>query len=216
MSITGNHERDMILMKAIQKAREDGVPQNLAVISLEYVPSDFDLGQDELDAALKMQARLDAMLGDAPPAAEIESESTEPDTAPRLTEDEARARVRNLVEALAQARGNVMALTQTQRHARKRLSDSVTAFQVGAGALKTPEQNAREYIAGEQKLKAMRAAGEIAEEDRGGGPGPSMIDKLAFGRGGKAGTRRDSWRRGAYPASMKGAFVGRPKVPSER
>jgi hypothetical protein len=191
------------------------------VLGLEYLPPDFDLDQHELDAILAHMDGEPIAASDAPPAGEIESESSEPDTAepdtaPRLTQEEAQARLRDLVNSLAQARSRVMSLTQTQRAARERLSVSVTAFQVGAGALKTPEQNAREYIASELELRRAHAAGEIAEEDRGGGPGPSMIDKLAFGRGGKAGTRRDSWRRGAYPASMKGAFVGRPKIPSER
>jgi hypothetical protein len=210
-TVTGSMVRDMMLGGAITRVQAADDPMTIANVGL-LLPDDFCASDEELQAMLAhMNGESVAASDTPPPAAEPDAEAE-----PQLSETEARERVRSLIQQLATARGNVMAMTQTQRHARKRLSDTVTAFQVGAGALKTPEQNAREYIASELALRAARANGELVEEDRGGGPGPSVVDRMAFGHGARHGTRRDSWRRGAYPASMKGAFVGRPKIPSER
>ena len=131
-----------------------------------------------------------------------------------MTMAQAQSRIVALTNQLAQARGDVLTSQQRQRDCRAQLAAAIVSFQSGFAPV-THESNVRAYLKAEAELRAARAArGEVMEQDRGGGPGPSLVDRMAYGRGGAAGTRRDSWRRGSMPSSMRGASL-RPKAPSE-
>src|ERR1700721_2645338 len=103
---TGNDLRDALLMAAIAKAQQDGLPITVPVLELECgLPADYKLGQDELDGMLLSMAPAAEQPTPSKPAAVDAPE----ESAPAITMCEAQDRVVALNNELAQARANVMA-----------------------------------------------------------------------------------------------------------
>jgi len=119
---------------------------------------------------------------------------------------------------LANARVLQITENETERRLRTELAKAVTDFQASFPPI-TREQLMRDVIASEQERKAN---GHPLQPQ--GRPGKSVVDRLAFfGRGGNP--ARGDYRRGAFPASSKGApnfnpargaVAAQPKLPSER
>lgn len=196
-TVTGNELRDTLLIEALVQCRNAGEPMTLPNIQAR-VPDDFNLGLDELDAMLKA-------MEPTPPADEVAAE-------PLVPEDDVRSRVVRLNNEIANERATCLALQERLRDARGRLARNITAFQIAFGAKLDHTANVKAYIASEQAMRAARARGEVTAENLNvNAPGPSLVDRMAFGHGGKHGTRAPSWRRGAYPSHMR----GRVKLPSE-
>lgn len=102
------------------------------------------------------------------------------------------------------------------RDARGQVARAVAGWQQAIGAIITPEQNVREYIA---SSIADRAAGDGGRRS-GNRPGPSTVDLMAFGRPGIQHGKYGAWRRGALPLAESvrrlNEMTRAAKLPSEQ
>jgi hypothetical protein len=203
---TGNDIRDALLMAAIAKAQQDGVPITVPVLELECgLPADFELGQDELDGMLASMAPAEAESTPIEPDAVDAPEESSPAA---MTATEARDRVVALNNQLAQARADVMSAQQRQRDARAKLGAAITQFQSGFAKI-SPSELLRQNARDQAELRRLGKDGRMRQSQ----PGPSAVDQMAyFSKGGSVNRGAGpKWRRGAYDASAQGAPNSDPR-----
>lgn len=165
-------------------------------------------GQDEIDAAMTLineQAEQHAASLEQPASSTESAEGStavEQPEAPTLAPDQAREYLRLANIALANARARVLTATNKRAVARGHLADCVGAWQSGLPRI-SRDQAVKEAIASFQQDRANRVQAVTC--------GPSVIDRQAFfSKGGTASDflrkqMRTGYRRGALPASMRGA-----------
>jgi len=211
MSITGNPERDTLLLDAIRKLRaEKGFEPSLRMVQ-SALPPDFDLDGKELGdmrAAMKRGATGAMAAVEAPDTMNEQVEPVgDPATAPvdpiapgadhdphpvaDLSHAEAAAALRDWERRLHAARQAINGLTHARQIARAELVKATHFFLTGNKTY-SREQLQRDHIASEQarKMAAAEQRGQIP-------PGmPSAYDLGRQGHGSNANRRYYPVRRG--------------------
>jgi hypothetical protein len=224
MSITGNLERDARLTRAIKECpafHEQPTIENVR----GHLPKDFDLLEEELDAAL-LTLRLDGeaapeSVGDDAPAdnsrvALASPQAYVPDA--EISQTQARQMVEQAHKRLGNARVAVQLAQQKHRDTKATLASAIEAWQRNADPMSNEQRQAlehRNYLASEQERKQRLA-------NAGMRPTKMRTDKFpaqAMGTGGPTGAKGNT--RGAYPHNFQHRTVGKPselhgKLPSER
>lgn len=215
---TGNAERDRRIFEALRFCREANKPLNLENVR-DALPSDFDLLPGELVQARRALSPKWLEKIEPPHANGAEPPHVDAaDAAPRLeiTREQSQAAVESAHNRLGEAR--VLVKVAQQRHAdtKATLARAITTWQNESDPLTPAERQQREirnHIASENARRAARHAPAINRRI-----GNSTVDRTAaYGRDPSAegfarSQMQTGYRRGAYPASMRGR---RLKVPSE-
>ncbi len=212
--------------------RAAGEPYTLDRLA-EHLPPDFELIEQDLIEQPPLAAgptKLSEM--DLEPPAKVNGHARTPEDNERegrgyseiepdaIEIERAESKVFELTNALAEARAAVNACARAEGDANGNLAKAIGHFQAGFPPF-TPEMLRREFIRSEQQTRAARARGELPPRP-GITPGRSRIDQQrAYARGGEhsgnSGRALDMMTgKRVYPASARGAYIGPPKVPSER
>jgi len=89
------------------------------------------------------------------------------------------------------------AAVDRQRECRGRVARAVAGWQQATGERYTPEQAARDFIASSIADRAAANDGRVGRRST-NQPGPSVVDRMAFGHGRNINVGRyGAWRRGA-------------------
>lgn len=180
---------------------DDGTPKTGVV---QRLADDQTIKRQDVEAAAPSFRR-----SNRPAAPAVVSDNTSAENEPPLS-------VADAQKLLIESQVRLRAAHERQREARGRVARAVAGWQQAIGAIITPEQNARQYIA---TSLAERAAGG-GRRSR-GTPGPSVVDQYAFGHGrsvnqGKYG----AWKRGGMSITESARRINeaaRAKLlPSER
>ncbi len=100
-------------------------------------------------------------------------------------------------KAVVESQVRLRAAIDRQRDARGRVACAVAHWQQTLGAVYTPEQAARDFIASSIADRAAAKDGHVRRRST-NQPGPSVVDRIAFGHGRNINVGRyGAWRRGA-------------------
>lgn len=226
---TGNATRDTMIrdclaaLKASDPLGEN--PLDVAHVA-PLLPADFDLGEDELamftdekpdviDAEFVIVEQSDSTAAPA----EMAAAPTKPLTQAEI--DKAADAVMRLTDELSQCRVDVNVAQRRHGEAVTRRNKAVSQFIAGRQPY-SPDQLARDSAHAAMMERAAIANGsmEMPVPPR---PGNSRVDEVAaYSKGSSIDSGHGNFRRAVhggqkiYPSSARGAYVGAPKLPSQR
>jgi hypothetical protein len=212
--------RQELLAKAIKLADATNKPRTVEGLG-PFLPADFglvDLDLQEMAALEPIEAEFHAVES-ADTATVDDSDFIDAPAIERvkmaLTPDEAQDNVVAANNALAQSRADLIVCQRREHEASGALAQAITQFQSGFEKY-TPIDQAHDFARSEMELRRRVACGEAPARER-PRPGNSTVDRMAYGRADIESGRYGAHRRGAFPASQRGAYVGPPvKLPSAR
>ena len=108
---------------------------------------------------------------------------------------------------LVQSQIDLRLARDRQRETKGRVMVALGQWNKAAGETPDFQSLVRQHLASENQRRIDVAEGKIDPRRNMSRPGPSLIDRLAYGHGSAPGYRSASWRRGAYPASQRGRKV---------
>lgn len=228
METADNNPRVGILKNLIETARAHGGEVDLDVVN-KFLPESLRYTQADLDAASSALSAASEASADGSPTATADAPSSETlenfepphangaapphDDAPEAT-PEPMTHVVSLAAAYASldhARSELRIAQDQQKIIRSRMANAIAKFQRTSGtAPPTPDELRRDF-ARQQAAERGRGVKQIRRDSV---PGPSQLDRMAFYAKGDVGVVYGGHRRGAFPASRKGARVA-PKIPSQ-
>ena len=216
----------------VQKLADD---TTITKAVIEHAAPDFRWRTVETDPLGEIDAMLDAPVEeastgpidnalDAPP---LTSDAEPPEVPPGVmsgydhnppddlveTADDPAVLLDNIVGAqkrLVQSQIDLRIARDRQREAKGKVMAALGQWNHVAGETPNFQSLVRQHLAAENQRRADVASGKIEPRRNMNRPGPSLIDKLAYGHGSAPGYRSAGWRRGAYPASQRGR-----KLPSQ-
>jgi len=229
-SVTGNPARDNLLMIAIQTLQNRGDnPSLMPSVQLE-LPSDFDLGADELAAMLDtMGIKPEAAVESVAPAVDavVDGEPVEPMEVPEHSRDHVLDSIVALNKQVVQAQADLISLGHAQRQARDVLAKAIHAFAAGSFVQPTREECVRQVG---ETMRAVRE-GRIPSAPRPVNAKGSVIDRMNGMDGGPGAADRYARKqmtrgyRRSRPGDVYGCISDGPngqprygikKLPSER